>query len=372
MSLSLSDRFGDLDVRALAASLVGAAFGFLVLFFLVDRLERVAQSQTIVGDNRTWQADRGNELRLSGLQQGPLVGLETSAGAGLTVRAGRAALSEGGPVRPLVWMIPDEKDGDNKAKVQVSVIGNNGSVRLSRAGEPSEPQLLLRPENVKLRVETGVTIGDALAVPAIEIFFDKKPVPVTGVATSFIVPDGGYLAIEFPALPNGKPSGVTTTLGSVREEQEDTVLALGEVGLYQEGATAPYKALCAADRRYAWAPFFRPALYPVPGGTDCTVGRITGRGFGIGDNWIDVTLAGQAWNMEQGKPTASLWTQIEASPVLSWFIHWALPGACGWILGLIIWRRRTAAPWLPEEPDADILQMTTPPKRSRMRRARRS
>ena len=58
---------------------------------------------------------------------------------------------------------------------------------------------------------------------------------MTGVGFSFIVPEGGYVAIEFPALPNGKPSGVTTTLGSVREEQEDTVLPVGEVGLYQEG-----------------------------------------------------------------------------------------------------------------------------------------
>ena len=94
---------------------------------------------------------------------------------------------------------------------------------------------------------------------------------MTGVGFSFIVPEGGYVAIEFPALPNGKPSGVTTTLGSVREEQEDTVLPIGEVGLYQEGASAPFKALCAADRRYAWAPFFRPALSP------CLMGRTAGQ-----------------------------------------------------------------------------------------------
>ncbi len=368
MSLRLGERFGDIDLRALVPSVLGAAFAFFALFLLVDRLERVAQAQTIAG-GETWQATRGSELRLSALQEGPLVGLETSAGAGLTVRAGRAALTDGGPVHSLVWMTSDDKDGDNKAKVQVSVIGSGGSVRLSRAGEASEPQLLIRPENTKLRVDTGVTIGDALTIPGIEIFFDKKPLPVTGVGFSFIVPEGGYVAIEFPALPNGKPSGVTTTLGSVREEQEDTVLPVGEVELYQEGASTPFKALCAADRRYAWAPFFRPALFPVPNGADCRPGRMTGRGFGIDDNSIDVTLAGQAWRLDQGKPTASLWTQVEGNPVLSWFIHWALPGACGWILGLVIWRRRTAAPAEPEEVSATVVQMPSRPKK-RAKRAR--
>ena len=131
MSLRLGERFGDIDLRALVPSVLGAAFAFLALFLLVDRLERVAQAQTIAG-GETWQATRGSELRLSALQEGPLVGLETSAGAGLTVRAGRAALTQGGAVHSLVWMTPDDKDGDNKAKVQVSVIGSGGSVRLSR------------------------------------------------------------------------------------------------------------------------------------------------------------------------------------------------------------------------------------------------
>ena len=139
MSFRLGERFGDIDLRALVPSVLGAAFAFFALFLLVDRLERVAQAQTIAG-GETWQATRGSELRLSALQEGPLVGLETSAGAGLTVRAGRAALTDGGPVHSLVWMTPDDKDGDNKAKVQVSVIGSGGSVRLSRAGEASEPR----------------------------------------------------------------------------------------------------------------------------------------------------------------------------------------------------------------------------------------
>jgi hypothetical protein len=365
--MKLGEWVGSIDLRAMVPSLLGAAAAFIALLLVVERLERVAEAQPISGTDRTWKAMTGTELRLSGLEEGPLVGVETSPGGGLTVRAQRAALVDGGPVQPLVWLTADQKGGDNKAKVEVSVVGKGGTVRLSRAGEEVAPQLLIRAENVKLRVDAEVTIGDSLTVPATQIFFDKKQLPATGANFSFIVPEGGFVAIEFPALPNGQPSGVVTTLGAAREEQQDMVLPVSEVGIYREGATAPDQAVCAADRRYAWAPFFRAALRPVPSGADCRLGPMTGRGFSIDAEWIGVSLAGQAWHTLQGKPIPSLWTEIEANPVLSVLIRLGLPTAVGWILGRIIWRRRRIASPQAEEPGARV-PAKRPPSRSRGRR----
>jgi hypothetical protein len=346
--MRLGGRFADVDLRVMAPALFAAALTFVALFFLIDRLQRIAQAKPIFGDDRLWKAMTGTELRLSGLDEGPLVGVETSPGGGLTVRSPRATLQNGGPARQLTWLNPDENGGDNKAKVEVSLIGKGGSVRLSRAGEAVAPQLLIRAENAKLRVDSGVTIGNSLAVPPIEIFFDGKPLPVTGMGFSFIVPEGGSVAIEFPALPNGTPSGVVTSLGAVREEQEDTVLPVREVGVFREGASSPDKAMCASNQTYAWALFVRPALFPLPHGTDCRPGAMTGRDFSIGPDFVAVALAGQAWRIEAGRPSASLWSWAENSPLLSIVIRWGLPAAVAWILGLITWRRTAPTPEAPQ------------------------
>src|ERR1041384_6958920 len=100
--MRLGGRFADVDLRVMAPALFAAALTFVALFFLIDRLQRIAQAKPLFGDDRLWKAMTGTELRLSGLDEGPLVGVETSPGGGLTVRAQRAALVDGGPVQPLV------------------------------------------------------------------------------------------------------------------------------------------------------------------------------------------------------------------------------------------------------------------------------
>jgi hypothetical protein len=158
-----------------------------------------------------------------------------------------------------------------------------------------------------------------------------------------VVPAGGTLVVEFPDLPSDQPSGVATWLGSVREKQKDTVLALREVAIVPEDARTPDSSACAADHRYAFALFFRPALFPFPTGSDCKPGILTARNLKITGETVGVSLAGKAWEMKGGMPNASLWSWASSNPVLSLVINKLLPAAVGLALGLFTWRRRSAS-----------------------------
>ena len=362
--MTLRERFETLDLRAMVPALLVAAAAFVALYLLIERFDRIARAKPVA--EREWHAARGYQLKLSGLEPGPFVAIETSPGGGLTVRAPNAALPGRGAVRGLRWATPDEKDGDNKARVQVSLIGKDGSIRISRSGEAVTPELFLRVENASLEVTSGVTMGDSFTLPKTRIVADGKDLPSTGPGFTFTVPPGGFVAIEFPAFPDGSPSGVVPFLGAVREEQEDTVLPLRQVELYREEADSPDKAICAADdNRYAWAPFFRLSLFPVPRDADCKAGRLTGRGFEIDKDLVAVSLAGSGWHIAEGKPTESLWSWVGASPVLALLVNWGVPGAVAWIFGLVTWRRRAPAEPAPEAKATPAPKPGRRPRRSR-------
>jgi hypothetical protein len=345
--MSVGERLSTLNLRELVPSFVHACIAIGLLMLLTDRLQRVAKATT---PDRSWSAATGEELHLSGLAEGPLLGVESSPGGGLTARAEQAALRDGGPVQRVMWMAQGDSSGDNKAKVEISLVGRGGDVVLSRAGETETPQVRIRVINAKLLVAVGVTVGESLNLPQTRAVFGQQDLPPTGPGFSFTVPDGDTLAIEFPDLPNEQRSGVVTWLGSIREEQQDTVLSLREVSIVPEQERSPDRSACAADRRYASAPFFRPVLFPVPTGKDCRPGILTARNLKITGDAVGVSLAGRAWEMKDGMPTVSLWSWASGNPVLSLVINKLLPGAVGLALGLFTWRRRSA-PKEEEEPD---------------------
>jgi hypothetical protein len=365
--MTLAERLSGTNLRALLPALLAAAAAFVALFLLIERLDRIAQAKPIAGPDRNWKAETGTELRLRGLAEGPLLGVETDLGGGLIARTVAGRLVNGRTDRRLSWTIESNKGADYKAKAQVSVIGNGGSVILSRSGEAVMPQLRIRVENAELLVDTGVTLGDSHMGPARRIHFGQEELAPTGMGFSFVVPAGGTVAIEFPAFPDDTASGVVPWLGAVREEEEDTVLPVSEAGIFREGANSPDASVCAADHRYAWAPFFRLTLFPVPTGADCRPGPMTGRRFSIDKDSVAVTLTGYAWHMQEGKPTASLWSWARDNPVLSLVINWGLPGAVAWIFGLLTWRRTTAA-IEPVEAEKSVTQKVRVSRRSRAKR----
>lgn len=103
----------------------------------------------------------------------------------------------------------------------------------------------------------------------------------------------------------------------------------------------PDKAVCATTRGYAWGLFFRPTLFPLPHGEDCSVGPLTARGLTFSPNSITVALSGSGWHMDDGKPTDSIWSWAKGNDVLSLVINELLPAAVGIILGFFVWKRRT-------------------------------
>ena len=356
--MTLGERIDSLDLRAMAPALLVAAAAFIALYLLVERFDRIALAKPV--SQGEWAAPKGNELRLAGLGDGPLIALETPEGGSLTVFAPNAVVPGQGPVQQLTWSTFDGPEADNKAQVQVSLAGKGGSVALRRFGDAVASQLLLRVENASLEVTTGATIGEAGYPPKTRIVADGKDLQPTGPGFRFTVPPGGTVTMEFPA------SGVSSLLGGIRAEDQDIVLSVREVGIYREDATSPDLAICAArNNNYAWAPFFRLSLFPVPNDSDCISGPLTGRGFEIDPDSVTVNLAGSGWQMKEGKPTASLLTWVGASPVLSLLVNWGVPGAVAWIFGLVTWRRRA-----PVEPVPEAKGKSAPKPGPRSRRSR--
>lgn len=70
---------------------------------------------------------------------------------------------------------------------------------------------------------------------------------------------------------------------------------------------------------------------------------MTGRAFSIDDESGAVSLASYASHMQEGKPTASLWSWARDNPVLSLVVNRGLPAAVAWIFGLITWQHTNAA-----------------------------
>ena len=327
-------------LSSITLSLVAGGLALAALMLLIDRLERIAQA-TPLAEDRPWAAAAGTELRLTGLQEGPVLGIETSPGGGLTVTAPKASAASGAPGQRLMWI--SQGKGDNKTEVQVALIGRNGSVSLSRSGEAETPQLRLRVDHAKLMVQAGVTIGDQLIAPAIRTIVGQHEVARAGLASSFVVPPGGTLSIELPAFPDGTPSGVVAWLGAISPDDESATLQLSEAAIAREGVSAPDKDACGANRKYAWILLLRPSLFPVPTGSDCTRGMMTAREFSISRNSVAVSLSGIAWQLEGGVPNASIWSWANSNPVLSLIINKLLPSAVGAVLALFTWWRRTGA-----------------------------
>ena len=333
-------RLASVHLPSVMVSLVAGGLALAALMLLIDRLERIAQASPITADH-AWSAPAGTELRLEGLPEGPVLGVETSPGGGLTVTAPRSSPKRGGPEQRLLWI--SEGKGDNKTEVQVALVGANGSVSLSRSGEAETPQLRLRVDHANLLVQAGVTIGDSLMAPAIRMVVGQQEMPSDGLATSFIVPAGGTLSIELPAFPDGTPSGVVTWLGAIRPDEEDAVLPLREAAIAREGVAAPDKSACGTDTRNAWPLLLRPTLFPVPAISDCKPGSISARAFAISRDSVAVSLSGYAWQLEGGVPTASIWSWANSNPVLSLIINKLLPSAVGAILAIFTWWRRMGA-----------------------------
>jgi hypothetical protein len=358
--MTIREWLAGLGLREILPSFIHACLAIGVLMLLTDRLQRVAKSATA---ERSWTAATGENLRLAGLDEGPLLGVEGSPGGGLTARADEAALSDGGAAQRIMWMAQGNSQSDNKAKVEISLLGKGGEVVLSRAGEAETPQLRIKVKNAKLRVDAGVTVGDSLIMPKTRVVVGERDLPPAGPGFSFIVPAGDTLAVEFPDLPNGQRSGVVTWLGSVREQQQDTVLGLREVAIIPEESDTPDSSACAAGHRYAFALLVRPVLFPYPTGTDCKPGILTARNLKITGDSVGVSLAGKAWDMKDGKPNASLWSWASSNPVLSLVINKLLPAAVGLALGLFTLHRKSASK--DEDPTEKVEEAEAAPKTRR-------
>jgi hypothetical protein len=337
--MTIRERLAGLGLRELLPSFIHACLAIAALMLLTDRLQRVAKSATA---DRSWTAATGQTLRLAGLDEGPLLGIEGTPGGGITVVSDQATLTDGGAVQPVKWMAQGDSRGDYKAKVEISIVGKDGDVVLNRVGEAVTPQVQIQVKNAKLRVDVGVTVGDSLTMPKTRVVVGERDLPPAGPGFSYIVPDGDSLSVEYPEPSNDQPSGVATWLGSVREKEQDTILPLREVAIVPEDARTPDSSACAAGQRYAFALFFRPVLFPYPTGKDCKPGILTARNLQLTADTVVVSLAGKAWEMKDGMPSASLWSWASGNPVLSLVINKLLPAAVGLALGLFTWNRRAS------------------------------
>lgn len=336
--------FAELDKRALFSSLLIAALAFAALALLVDRLTRLARAGP-VGGEAGWQARIGEELWLKGLARGPVLAIETGGGDAMTVRAGPVRLDDGSKVRELIWLVSraeGETEGDNKASLQVGTVADGSDVMLRRGGEEVVPQLQVGAGAQALKMETGVAIGDRLVMPSIRILADGREVQPLGMGLTFTLEPGGSAAVEFPALPDGTPAGVTVLLGAndpSDSRRDGWRLRMTEAALAGEDEGATRRTACAAPAgSYAFGAFFRPVLAPVPAGRDCKPGYLSAHRFGISRDAVSVDLRGSAFVLADGKPTASMWSWAKANPVLDLAVGKVVPGAVSLLLGWVTFR----------------------------------
>jgi hypothetical protein len=339
----------QVDKRALLSSLLIASLAFAALALLVDRLTRLAKAEALGGET-VWQARIGEELRLKGLEGGPVLAIETGGGEAMTVRAGPVRLDDGSKVRELIWLVSraeGETEGDNKASLLVATAADDSDLVLSRGGDEVVPQLQVEAGAKPLRLEAGVTIGDRLVMPSIRILADGQEVQPLGMGVAFALEPGGSAAVEFPALPDGTPAGVTAVLGAndpAESRRGGWRLKMTEATLADEDEGAARTLACAAPAgSYAFDAFLRLDLAPLPAGGDCKPGHLSAHSFGISRDAVSVGLRGSAFVFEDGKPTASLWSWAKANPVLDLLVGKAVPAAVGLISGWVTFRR-TARP----------------------------
>jgi hypothetical protein len=334
--LTWRGRFAEIDKRALLSSLVAAALAFAAFALIIDRLTRLAKAAPL-GSDAKWEARLGEELQLNGLKQGPVLAIETGAGDAMTVRAGPVRLDDGSTVSELIWMVSrasGEVEGDHKASLRLSTIADGGDVILRRGGEEVVPQLQVGAARMPLKVETGVAIGDTMVMPSITILADGREVQPLGMGTVFTVQPGGSLAIEFRALPDGTPAGVTTVLGVndvADSRREGWRLEMTEAALAGENRGAARMFACAA-----------PAGSYAAGG-DCKRGYLFAHQFGISRDAVSLDLRGSAFLLVDGRPTASLWSWAMANPVLEAAANEVVPGMISLLLGWVTFRQ-TARP----------------------------
>ncbi len=339
----------QLDKRALISSLLAASLAFAALALLVDRLTRLAKAEPLGGET-VWQARIGEELRLKGLDRGPVLAIETGGGDAMTVRAGPVRLDDGTRVGELIWLVSraeGEAEGDNKASLLIATVADDSDLVLRRGGEEVVPQLQVEAGARPLRLETGVAIGERLLMPSIRILADGGEVEPLGMGIAFTLEPGGSAAVEFPALPDGTPAGVTALLGAndpTDSRRGGWRLRMTEAALAGEDEAAARTFACAAPvGSYAFDAFLRPELTPLASGADCGPGHLSALRFGISRDSVSIALRGSAFLFEDGKPTASLWSWAKANPVLDLLVGKAVPAAVGLVFGWITFRR-TARP----------------------------
>jgi hypothetical protein len=259
--MTIRERLAGLGLRELLPSFIHACLAIAALMLLTDRLQRVAKSATA---DRSWTAATGQTLRLAGLDEGPLLGIEGTPGGGITVVSDQATLTDGGAVQPVKWMAQGDSRGDYKAKVEISIVGKDGDVVLNRVGEAVTPQVQIQVKNAKLRVDVGVTVGDSLTMPKTRVVVGERDLPPAGPGFSYIVPDGDSLSVEYPEPSNDQPSGVATWLGSVREKEQDTILPLREVAIVPEDRAAPGQLGMRRRPTLCLCPLFPSGPVPIP------------------------------------------------------------------------------------------------------------
>jgi hypothetical protein len=200
---------------------------------------------------------------------------------------------------------------------------------------------------VLFRSETGVAIGDMMVMPSIRILADGRELRPSGMGLAFTLQPGGSLAIEFSALPDGTPAGVTTVLGvndSADSRREGWRLGITGIALAGEDRGLARMSACAAPAgSYALPSFLRSTPGPATAGGNCRPGYLFAHDFGISRDTVSLDLRGSAFVWVDGRPTASLWSWAMANPVLEAAANEVVPGIISLLLGWVTFRR-TARP----------------------------
>jgi hypothetical protein len=332
--VKLPESLRTIGSAAWIRSAIFAAIGFLAMALLVDRLGRVAVAKPLAAE-KEWSVPAGEELRLSGLGAGPLLSFDTPAGGQLNLTAHNVLIPDAGKAARLDWLpLRNGADADNETSVGIAIAapGATGTVRLSRAGEVDSPSLRIHSDDATLAVSASSTAGSLLVIPKVAIRADGRMLEPPGPSFTFTVPPQGDVIVETPPSAGGGRRAIE--IGDVQPETGDSRLPLREASVAEGRSGA-----CAAPAgSVAWQLLLRLALAPAPTGSDCR-GSIGATRVSLGEKALDVTLVGNAFQTADGKPTASLWSLVNANPVLAEGIKKGLPALIGFLFAGLSLRR---------------------------------
>lgn len=319
-------------------SLVVAGIAFTALASLVDRITRLAEAAPIASE-RHWQVPAAEEVRLKGLAAGPVLAVDAAGGDGAILDARGARLDGGQRDGRLVWMVGGDAGADHRVTFQLSLPPGvaEGAVALRRTGEAAAAQLEVHNLGPALHVQAGVTIGDSLTMPPTQLLVDGREARPDGMGVGFTLAEGAAMTVEFPTLGKGL-DGAVAVLGS--GEKTMASLAVREVEITGGDRGGALRSACAsAVGSYAVAAVLRFAASPAPTGRDCVPGHLAATGLAVAGDSLTLDLAGSAYLLVNGKPTASLWSWAMANPVIENGISKALPLAVSGIFGMVVFRR---------------------------------